>query len=184
MQFKRILNSNSIEFNEAFAIYERSFPIFEQRSRADQVAVLCHENYFFQAVQNSASETLGLVCTWETDDFVYVEHLAVLESARDKKIGTTILEMLKSSSSLPIILEIDPPIDAISIRRRGFYERLGFVMNDYEHMHPPFKKNEQYYPLKILSYPEKIGQNIYDSYFALLVKTIMHYSEFKETNTR
>ena len=28
-----------------------------------------------------------------------------------------------------MILEIDPPVDDISIRRRGFYERSGFVEN-------------------------------------------------------
>lgn len=33
---------------------------------------------------------------------------------------------LLAADGLPVILEIDPPLDAVSIRRRGFYQRCGF----------------------------------------------------------
>lgn len=33
---------------------------------------------------------------------------------------------LLAADGLPVILEIDPPVDAVSIRRKGFYQRCGF----------------------------------------------------------
>ena len=34
--------------------------------------------------------------------------------------------------------EIDPPTGDISRRRKGFYERGGFVENPYPHIRPPY----------------------------------------------
>lgn len=52
-----------------------------------------------------------------------------------------------------VILEIDPPVDDISIRRRHFYERLGFVANPYEYIHPSFRKPFTPHQLILMSYP-------------------------------
>jgi hypothetical protein len=39
-----------------------------------------------------------------------------------------------------VILEIDPPVDSFSIRRKDFYLRLGFHENNYQHYHPAYRK--------------------------------------------
>ena len=38
-----------------------------------------------------------------------------------------------------MVLEIDPPEDPVSRRRKGFYEGLGLVSNPWPHIHPPYR---------------------------------------------
>ncbi len=176
IELKRIQNSNTDEFERCFSIYQNSFPIFEQRTRHDQIEALKNREYHFEVIQNDMKETLGLLLTWQTDAFVYVEHLAVLESARGGSIGTRALELLLNKTAVPIILEIDPPIDEISIRRKGFYERLGFALTEHKHIHPSYKKNTHPHELKILSLP-KIDQAQYEAFYTYMLQTVMRYSE-------
>ncbi len=175
MIFKRITDSSTIDFKETYDIYKTSFPIFEQRTLQDQLEALSDQEYFCHAIQDEQNKNIGLLFTWRTDSFIYIEHLAILESERGKNIGTSTLKMLKESTSLPIILEIDPPVDAISIRRKGFYESLGFVMSDFKHIHPAFTKESGAYDLKIMSIPA-IDTQLYNDYFNYLENKIMYYS--------
>ncbi len=178
MEFKRITDSKSPEFKEVYEIYQNSFPIFEQRYLDDQIEALADKDYYFEAVKNG-NETIGLLLTWQAKSFVYIEHLAVTESARGQNIGTQILTRLKASANVPLILEIDPPIDEISLRRKAFYERLGFVMSSYDHKHPPFKKGQEPYSLKVLSCPQ-IDDNLYFDFYNYMVNRIMYYSDSRK----
>ncbi len=45
----RITDGKSDPFKICFTIYENSFPVFEQRTLADQIAALSNENYYFEA---------------------------------------------------------------------------------------------------------------------------------------
>ncbi len=175
MNLVRIIDSNLPDFKAAYDIYKNSFPIFEQRNLKDQIEVLSDKEYFFEIVKDDEKTVLGLLLTWRTNKFIYVEHLAILESARGKNIGTDLLKYLKEMAKTPIILEIDPPIDEISIRRKGFYEKLGFVMGEFNHIHPPFTDESSPYLLKIMSNPS-IDEDIYNEYFKYLIDKIMHYS--------
>ncbi len=174
MELIRISNSQAPEFEAINEIYKNSFPIFEQRTQSDQLEALSCAEYFCHAVKDNGI-VVGLLYTWRTDTFIYVEHLAILESERGKNYGTKLLEQLIATASLPIILEIDPPVDAVSIRRRGFYEKLGFVMNDFLHIHPAFTKESGEYELKVLSIP-KIDESLYNNFRKYLDNTIMYYS--------
>ncbi len=176
MNLIRVTDAKSNEFAEAFEIYKSSFPIYEQRRLKDQIDALSDEDYYFEIVKDDENTVLGILLSWKNEDFVYVEHLAILQSARGKNIGTRILEHLKQKESLPIILEIDPPVDEISIKRKGFYENLGFEMLDKAHLHPVFIKGYEPYDLKVFSYP-KIDDQMYEKYNIFLFNRVMQYSE-------
>ena len=60
-----------------------------------------------------------------------------------------------------VILEIDPPKDEVSIRRKQFYERNSFIENPYFHIHPPYHKENQGHELLIMSSPIQITEEIY-----------------------
>ena len=53
-----------------------------------------------------------------------------------------------------IVLEIDPPETEIAVRRLRFYERLGFVRNDYHYVHPSFQRPYEPHQLVLMSYPK------------------------------
>ncbi len=175
MELTRITDSNSEEFKAAYAIYQKSFPLFEQRILADQIEALSDAEYFAQVAKDEQGQVVALLFTWQTGTFIYIEHLAVSENARGKNIGTKLLTQLKENASVPIILEIDPPIDAISIRRRGFYERLGFIMSDFERIHPKFRADAIAYELKVLSSPS-IDEKLYKEFNDYFENRIAYYS--------
>jgi len=72
-----------------------------------------------------------------------------------------------------VILEIDPPVDPISIRRKNFYMRLGFQENNYQHKHPAYRKENLPHELIIMSFPKSISEAEYMEFNEYLKKTIM-----------
>lgn len=63
-----------------------------------------------------------------------------------------------------LILEIEPPKDDISKRRKGFYERCGFTENFFTHIHPPYHKINEGHELTIMTCPKQISQEIFDTF--------------------
>ena len=76
-----------------------------------------------------------------------------------------------------VILEIDPPEDDISIRRRHFYERLGFVANPYRYIHPSFRKPFTPHRLVLVSYPGPITYEEARSFADFVREAVLRYSE-------
>ena len=72
-----------------------------------------------------------------------------------------------------MILEIDPPVDAVSIRRRGFYQRCGFVENPYPHVHPPYHAGHAGHALVILTAPSAISAEEYAGFANFLRERVM-----------
>ena len=63
---------------------------------------------------------------------------------------------MKENSLKSIILEIEPPVTEISIKRLKFYEKLGFKLNNYEYFQLPLRENHSPLKLNLMSYPEKL----------------------------
>ena len=160
MRFERLVSEKHEMYKKALELYRISFPSHEQREEASQVKILTDEEYHFTLVYDD-DVFVGLVLYWETQKFIYVEHFCILPEMRNNKYGQKALELLGKGGKT-IILEIDPPIDAISVRRKGFYERSGFVENPYSHIHPPYHKGNIGHNLVIMSFPDRITQNEYD----------------------
>ena len=99
-----------------------------------------------------------------------MEHLCVAPAMRNRRYGQRILEALRDK---PLILEIDPPVDNISRRRRSFYERCGFVENPYPHIHPPYHKGSAGHELVVMSYPKALAPDKYEAFREALESTVM-----------
>ena len=104
-----------------------------------------------------------MVSYWEKRKYIYIEHFCILPEMRNKQYGQRVLLLLKERQKT-LILEIDPPIDTLSIRRKGFYERCGFIENPYNHIHPPYHKGNKGHELVIMSTPMQISQSEYDTF--------------------
>ena len=107
---------------------------------------------------------VGLVFWWLADEgYAYLEHLAVEPVLRGHNYGARILYDLCRRAGR-VILEIDPPEDEISRRRRGFYERNGFVYNEYDYIHPSYLRPPQPHRLMVMSYPEAISPAEFEAF--------------------
>lgn len=173
MCFERITRPDGPLFEEAFRLYETAFPIFEQRPRAAQEAVLAEREYHCEAILDEGA-FVGLLFYWETDEFLYIEHFSILPTLRGKSYGSRALALLGERGKA-LILEIDPPVDEVSINRRHFYERLGFAAHDFVHTHPPYRKGNYGHSLVIMARPA-ISQSEYDRFFAYINEVVMQDS--------
>lgn len=129
MRFERLTNEKHEMYKKALELYSISFPSHEQRDMVSQTKILNDDDYYFNLIYDEEA-FVGLALCWETKSFVYVEHFCILPEMRNKKYGQKVLQLLRQNGRM-VILEIDPPVDVNSIRRKRFYERGGFVENPY-----------------------------------------------------
>lgn len=178
MEFVRINSSDNNYFDDVMNIYKVSFPIFEQRTIKDQMDVLKDDKYNCMAVCEN-NKLVGILLYWDLDNCKYIEHLAISPSIRGKNYGSRILKELCENNET-IVLEIDPPVDDISIKRLGFYSNLGFKLQEFEHIHPPYRKEYKGHKLKIMSFNRNLSEDEYNKFNVFLKERIMKYSEHND----
>ena len=132
---------------EAWELYEKSFPYNERWS----------EEAYDRAFGDPNFEADGI---WRGGEFIGI----LFHWAFCRKVGR-------------VILEIDPPEDDISIRRRHFYERLGFVANPYQYIHPSFRKPFTPHRLVLMSYPGAITYEEARNFADFVREVVLRYSE-------
>ncbi|MDU5262002.1 MAG: GNAT family N-acetyltransferase [Clostridium celatum] len=171
MKFIRLLSKDDKMFNDAMILYKKSFPCHEQRGMESQIEILNDKEYHFDLIYDNNS-FVGIILYWETLNYIYIEHFCIEPNMRNKKYGENALELLKKRKKT-IILEIDPPIDEISIRRKLFYTRAGYKENDFNHIHPPYSKYNKGHLLSVMSYPDFLTQIEYDNFNLYLENRVM-----------
>lgn len=167
----RLASPEDGRLESALSLYQSSFPHHEQRARESQIKILSDEAYHFDLVYDEASWA-GVILYWETQDFIYVEHFCILPDLRNHNYGQRTLSLLHQRGK-PVILEIDPPIDELSIRRSAFYQRAGYRLNPYMHVHPPYHSDLAGHALKIMSQPDMLSQMDYDKFRLYLENHVM-----------
>lgn len=171
MEFIRLTSLEHQMYQKAMELYKMSFPYHEQRLESSQHDILNCQEYHFDLIYDEGS-FIGLLLYWETQDFIYVEHFCIDPSMRNKCYGQKSLELLKEKQKC-IILEIDPPVDELSARRKNFYERVGFLENGYHHVHPPYHSDKDGHLLMVMSFPDKLSQEDYNNFNLYLRHQVM-----------
>lgn len=141
-------------------LYAGSFPLFEQRTPAQQAQAFASDRYRLIGYE-SGGRWIGFVSCWELDGSVYIEHLAVAVDARGQGWGGEMLRRFIGSTAKIVLLEIDPVTDEVSAARLRFYHRCGFCENPYPHRHPPYRREYAPHPLVILSSGRPISEPEY-----------------------
>ena len=170
MHLERLSNHNLHLFEQAFALYESAFPVEERRDENEQARVLKKADYHFDLIMGGDT-FLGVMLYWETDDFVFLEHFTTRAELRGRGIGTKALDLLKLKNKI-ILLEIEPPVDEMTNRRYGFYQRNGFTMNPYYHIQAKYHLGDEDFELKILSYPRVLAPTEYRSFYEYMTREI------------
>lgn len=171
MKLEPITDPRHPLFPQGMELYRRSFPFHEQREAASQESLFSDPDYQFNLIYDEQLWA-GLLLCWETEFFIYVEHLCVFPELRNRRYGQRALETLGRREK-PLILEIDPPVDDISRRRKGFYQRCGFVENPYPHIHPPYHAGHKGHPLMVLSAPSPLTEAEYRRFAHYLQSHVM-----------
>lgn len=177
LTFSRCRDASSPLMDAAMALYRRSFPAHELRLWPDQQAVMNDPLYHF-ALCLLDGALAGLILYWDFGAYIYVEHFCVEPTMRGHGLGTLILAELAKKGK-PIILEIDPLTDDVAVRRKGFYERCGYIANGFAHVHPPYQAANHGHALIVMSHPRALSQAEFDTFTVDLREKVMAYSESK-----
>lgn len=171
MHFERLRTHKDKLYSQAMKLYDISFPFHEQREPSLQAAIMNRADYRFNLIYDE-NDMVGILLCWETETFIYVEHFCIKPEIRNKKYGQRALALLHQSGKT-VVLEIDPPIDEISLHRKGFYERAGYKANRFEHVHPPYHEQCDGHRLIVMSYPQALTTAEYDDFNRYLKNTVM-----------
>lgn len=171
MHLERIRSAEHPLYTKAISLYQISFPTHEQRETPSQSAILSDDRYHFTLLLEGDT-FVGLLLFWEMPELLYIEHFCILPELRNKQYGQQALALLRQQNKL-LLLEIDPPTDEISQRRKGFYERAGFVENPYPHIHPPYHAENEGHPLVVMTAPSPIEPTEYEGFRHFLDDPIM-----------
>ncbi len=175
LQFIPFKSRSDKGWAEAWELYEKSFPYNERWNAEGYDRAFGDPNFEADGIWRG-DEFIGILFHWGADGYRYVEHLAVSPALRGQNMGSAALSAFCRKVGR-VILEIDPPVDDISIRRLHFYERLGFVANPYQYIHPSFRKPFTPHRLVLMSYPGAITYEEARSFADFVRETVLRYSE-------
>ncbi len=171
LSFVRMTQADNPQYEKAMGLYAQSFPYHEQREPSSQAAVLNKPAYHFDMLFDR-NVFVGLMLSWQTEGFVYVEHFCIMPDLRGRGYGGLALAQLARLGKT-VILEIDPPVDAVSIRRKRFYEAAGYKANPYSHVHPPYHAGCKGHPLVVMSQPRGLSAAEYEAFRLYLNEAVM-----------
>lgn len=169
-------------WDEAWAIYQNSFPQKEIRSLEDHLQALSDPHYTADGIW-SDGRLIGILYYWTAPEYVYIEHLAISPDLRGANMGSRVLEAFCRKAGR-IVLEIDPPETEIAVRRLRFYERLGFVRNDYHYVHPSFQRPYEPHQLVLMSYPKAMTDEECRSFERFVRDPVLRYSPLETTGKK
>ncbi|MBU3957806.1 MAG: GNAT family N-acetyltransferase [Nanoarchaeota archaeon] len=159
MEFRKVINPDSHEFKDIYKIYSSSFPPDERRSFKKEASLLNNRLYQLFAIFDK-KQLIGFLAIWDISNFIFIENFAIKENLRNEGFGTDALEEFVAKNSKKIVLEIEKPETSDAAKRRiRFYERLGFKLNRYDYLQPPYDKGKNAVPMFLMSHPNEIEKS-------------------------
>jgi ribosomal protein S18 acetylase RimI-like enzyme len=172
---QHLINSRLLR-HQFWALMEESFPENERRSYEDFIFMLKDNNFATITLSTHPTKIEGFITYWQLQMFHFVEHFAIAPHLHGKGIGSALLSTFIKENNRPVVLEVEPPTTAISIKRIKFYERLGFTLTNFAYQQPAYRDNSEPVDLLLMSnHPELINSK--DGFRQ--VKTEIHQTVYK-----
>jgi GNAT superfamily N-acetyltransferase len=159
MTMIRIMRGSAY-FDQADALFQRSF---EYKERAKDLNEAHEEGTLTLALVQDEL----VVCFANYRDygkFVYVEHIATLESMRGRKIASALFKYFMEHWDF-FIVEVNLESTIVPT-----YERMGFVVNPYDYVVPPYGGNPNSERYLLMSYPTMLSREQFDEMTSTLFK--------------
>lgn len=168
----RVMGNNKKDIDFINSLYDISFPIHEQRDVNARNALFHLEQYYLYKILDE-NKFVGFIGCWDIGEFFYIEHFAISQDVRGIGYGQkSMTEFCKNHKR--VILEIDPVEDEISKKRLSFYEKNGFVKNNYTHYHPSYTNTRQPHKLIVLSSHSVLSESEYAIFNKFLSNIVMN----------
>ncbi|MFI3264590.1 MAG: GNAT family N-acetyltransferase [Rikenellaceae bacterium] len=173
----RITSESDERFKFCWDLYISAFPEEERRLKEYHAETMQRDIFHFDIVLDDRMP-IGIVAWWDFDEWRFIEHFATSSAVRGKGYGAQILTQFAQEAQKPIILEVEHPTEEICRRRIRFYQRLGFILNEYHYQHPSYQQIEgQIVSLMIMSHPTPTSEAELQ-YFTEKYIPIIHFRNF------
>lgn len=153
--------------------YTESFPEVERRDFSLVRGLVKDEPKFIVYALSRENRYVGFITGWLFDGYTYAEHFAIDPSARNGGIGAEAMKQFLAFCGTPVVLEVEMPVDEMSKRRIGFYERLGFVLDHHVYFQPPYRKGEAFLEMRLMTHGKLDLEQSFER-----VKTIIHQNVY------
>ena len=132
--------------------YTYSFPENERRDFTLVRRLLAEERRFELYVLLRDGAYVGFITAWRFEGFVYVEHFAIEAAVRNGGIGARAFSRFLKRHADPVVLEVEMPVEEMSKRRVGFYERLEFKLDHHVYFQPPYRPGDDWLEMRLMTY--------------------------------
>ena len=146
------INSSHEHYPFMETLLETAFPLQERRDSIWQRKNADESPLFHNTLITDDDNPIGLLTYWDFKDFIYIEHFAIDARLRNGGYGQQALSALKEQTELPIVLEAEEPTDELTKRRIGFYRRQGFILQDFSYQQPPYRPEDKWFPMKLMTF--------------------------------
>jgi GNAT superfamily N-acetyltransferase len=136
-----------------------AFPPEERRGLELQRLFTDNNPLFFNNLLLCNKQPVGLMAFWRFEHFFFIEHFAIKPDFRNQDLGTRFMQMFLANVSVPVILEVELPVNELSGRRVSFYERAGFKCWTKNYFQPPYQKNSAFLPLWLMKF-DSVDSNL------------------------
>ena len=169
------INSFHVHYQFMEELMKTAFPLQERRDSLQQRELVNNHSSFYNNLILNDHTPIGLLTYWDLKTFIFIEHFAIDDHYRNQGYGSKVLSILLNQLKCPIILEAEKPTDELSSRRINFYKRKGFTLQDIPYLQPPYREDDDWYPLQLMSYGitniEKEYTTIRDSIYREVYQT-------------
>lgn len=172
----RITDFTSCEYRFIEELLIATFPREEYRDLHEQRNNVATKREFHLMLAYRGKEPIGFISYWELGEFCYVEHLATLPSVRGCGMGREILEQLKGITE-KIVLEVEEPVDELTIRRINFYRRAGFNVCPLPYEQPPYRAGDGKLPMRLMFHGCPADKEHFTGAKELIYKQVYNYKE-------
>lgn len=167
INFQQVNNTSDTNFIEIYELYLSTFIPSERRNLDAFERIINQEPRFKCYALMREENFVGFFTFWVFDKFVFVEHFAISDKMRGQNIGSEVMLGFLSMVTLPVVLEVEMPKDANSVRRIKFYEKFAFKTISHAYAQPYYDGSGNLLPMLIMSN---------DSHFA-----DKHFKQIKDT---
>lgn len=149
------IHTNHKHYSFVEELLHAAFPQNERRDDTPQRELTDKSKKFHcLLIESELENPVGVITYWDFMDFIYIEHFAIDESLRGLGYGTKALIQLLTEKTKPVILEVEIPhkVYDIAYNRIEFYKRLGFKLRRSPYRQPPYRWNDNWLPMKLMTY--------------------------------
>jgi len=175
LSFHKIHTVSDPYFQQFYNLYTQAFPPSECRTWAGIEIELTTENRFNAHALLINNTFVGLLNYWIFSSFLYIEHFAINENLRGQHIGKEALSRLMEQTKLPIVLEVEMPINSMAVRRIRFYEQLKFSVLSHYYAQPPYNKDGFIMPMLLMTNDVHFVNTHFEMIKNTLYNHVYHY---------